>query len=456
MSRLLVHVGPTLPAGEVHRIAPEAEVHPPVEGGMLGRTQPRAGDVIVLIDGYYRDRPSVRHKEIMHLIDNGVTVVGAASMGALRAAELDSHGMVGIGRIYQMYKAGEIDGDDEVAIKHRTAEYGYRADSIALVNLRFGTQRAVDEGVVSPQTAAAVVSAAKDLVFDERTWPQITAALQGCLSAAGLAEIPALARYCGGRPCDLKALDAVLALEHGQRLLAGPRPAPGDEAADGQPGRPGAVRGGQARPWRTVYLRQWVRNWDFEITEAGERICDDDILDAARLYSPGYPDIHQEVLSQLLAELVADGQPDRPSASRGAMDLLGLDAGDPLPERFGAMLSADEARLPTADQASLIVVRTWHISVSRDWRPFVVARLKTRPSWGRWRDLVVAADAARNARTEQAPAFVAGLLFLRKWGTSGPAATAELVRRGFLTLSELDGAARRFAALELAGHPGER
>ena len=126
MSRLLVHVGPTLPTAEVRRIAPEAEVHPPVEGGMLGRTQPRAGDVIVLIDGYYRDRPSVRHKEIMHLIDNGVTVVGAASMGALRAAELDSHGMVGIGRIYQMYKTGEIDGDDEVAIKHRTAEYDYR------------------------------------------------------------------------------------------------------------------------------------------------------------------------------------------------------------------------------------------------------------------------------------------------------------------------------------------
>jgi hypothetical protein len=456
MSRLLVHVGPTLPAAEVHRIAPEAEVHPPVEGGMLGRTQPRAGDVIVLIDGYYRDRPAVRHKEIMHLIDNGVTVVGAASMGALRAAELDSHGMVGIGQIYQMYKAGEIDGDDEVAIKHRTAEYGYRADSIALVNLRFGTQRAVDEGVVSPETAAAVVSAAKGLVFDERTWPQITAAIQGCLSAAGLAEIPALARYCSGRPCDLKALDAVLALAHGQRLLAGPRPAPGDEAADGQPAGPRAVRGGQAPPWRTVYLRQWVRHWDFEITEAGEWICDDDILDAARLYSPGYPDIHQEVLSQLLAELVADGQPDRASASRGAMDLLGLGVGDPLPERFGAMLSAEEARLPTADQASLIVVRTWHTSVSRDWRPFVVAKLKTRPSWGRWRDLVVAADAARNARTEQVPAFVAGLLFLRKWGTSGPAATAELVRRGFLTLTELDGAARRFAALELAGQPGER
>ena len=54
-------------------------------------------------------------KKIMHLIDSGVTVIGAASMGALRAAELDAYGMLGVGRIYQMYASGEICGDDEVA-----------------------------------------------------------------------------------------------------------------------------------------------------------------------------------------------------------------------------------------------------------------------------------------------------------------------------------------------------
>ena len=69
MTRMLVHVGPTLPATEILRMAPDAEIQPPVEGWMVGRTRPRAGDVVVLIDGYYRDRPAVRHKEIMHLIE---------------------------------------------------------------------------------------------------------------------------------------------------------------------------------------------------------------------------------------------------------------------------------------------------------------------------------------------------------------------------------------------------
>jgi hypothetical protein len=427
MSRLLVHVGPTLPAAEVTRIAPAAEIHPPAEGGMLGRTQPHAGDVIVLIDGCYRDRPSVRHKEIMYLMGRGVTVVGAASMGALRAAELDRHGMIGVGQVYRMYSGGQLDGDDEVAIRHRTAEQGYRADSVALVNLRFAGERAVADGVVSPATAAAVLTAAKSLAFDERTWPRISAAAAG-LAAARPAEVAALERYCRDRDCDLKARDARLALEYARRLLSGPRPAAARTAAAAGPA-----------PWRTVYLRQWVRQWDFEVAPDGERVCDDDILDAARLYWPGYPGFHQEVLSELLAELTGGADP---------RELLGLTDAAPLPARFRPLLSGAETRSPTADQARLVLIRSWHTASCRDWRPLAVARLKAGPDWAAWRERVLAADAARAARAGEVPAHVGALLFLRRWGTSGPAATVELARRGFPSLTALDEAARRFAAQE--------
>ena len=43
----------------------------------------------------------------------GVHVFGAASMGALRAAELDGFGMRGIGRIYAAYRDGYWPGYDE-------------------------------------------------------------------------------------------------------------------------------------------------------------------------------------------------------------------------------------------------------------------------------------------------------------------------------------------------------
>jgi len=60
----------------------------------------------------------VAHKEILDVLKKGVTVVGGSSMGALRAAELDAFGMVGAGRIYECYRSGRIEADDEVAVTY--------------------------------------------------------------------------------------------------------------------------------------------------------------------------------------------------------------------------------------------------------------------------------------------------------------------------------------------------
>ena len=43
-------------------------------------------------------------------------MVGGASMGALRASELDDFGMIGVGRVYQDYRMGIIESDDDVAV----------------------------------------------------------------------------------------------------------------------------------------------------------------------------------------------------------------------------------------------------------------------------------------------------------------------------------------------------
>ena len=64
--------------------------------------------MIGVIDGYFEVVPTVWHKEILWAMSQGIHVYGAASIGALRAAELAEFGMNGVGQIYQQYRSGEL------------------------------------------------------------------------------------------------------------------------------------------------------------------------------------------------------------------------------------------------------------------------------------------------------------------------------------------------------------
>ena len=97
---------------------------------------------IVLVDGVFHGRAPVWQRELLCAMESGIRVYGASSMGALRAAELHAHGMVGLGTIYAWYVTGEIDGDDEVALLHAGAEQRYRPLTEPLVNLRFNLREA--------------------------------------------------------------------------------------------------------------------------------------------------------------------------------------------------------------------------------------------------------------------------------------------------------------------------
>ncbi|WP_442815024.1 TfuA-like protein [Streptomyces sp. NBC_01775] len=94
---------------EVSRILPTALRYPPVRHGDLLASHACPGDLVLVIDGVFHSAAPVRHKEILWLLARGVAVAGAASMGALRAAELYPYGMRGVGRIFAMYQEGTID-----------------------------------------------------------------------------------------------------------------------------------------------------------------------------------------------------------------------------------------------------------------------------------------------------------------------------------------------------------
>ncbi len=173
-SDTLVYIGPTLPADAVRAALPTATVMPPAAvGDILRATRMRGVRRIAIIDGYFERMAAVWHKEILVALERGIAVYGASSMGALRAAELARFGMIGVGAIYRDYARGVLVADDEVAVAHLPAEYGYRVVSDALVNIRYGLAQAAKARVIGGSLVPRLVELARVRVYRERTWARL-------------------------------------------------------------------------------------------------------------------------------------------------------------------------------------------------------------------------------------------------------------------------------------------
>src|SRR3712207_1538240 len=99
--RLVVFLGPSLSAQEANALAPGCRLLPPARQGDIWRALTWLPGALALVDGVFEAQPSVWHHELLAALETGLAVFGGASMGALRAAELAEHGMVGVGRIYE-------------------------------------------------------------------------------------------------------------------------------------------------------------------------------------------------------------------------------------------------------------------------------------------------------------------------------------------------------------------
>lgn len=170
---VIVFVGPTVPAQDVRRVLPHAHILPPAACGDVLAACESSPLALAIVDGYFDHQLSVWHKEILWALRAGIRVYGAASMGALRAAELAEFGMVGVGQIFGWFVDGTLEDDDEVALIHGPAEVGYRALSDAMVNIRVTLRRAHEAGVISEATSLALIGIAKSLFYPERSFQRI-------------------------------------------------------------------------------------------------------------------------------------------------------------------------------------------------------------------------------------------------------------------------------------------
>ena len=190
---LYLFTGPTLSAAEGKREL-DAVFLPPAAQGDVYRAALEKPVAIGIIDGYFERVPAVSHKEILWAMAQGVHVLGAASMGALRAAELSAFGMEGVGAVHEAYARGELEADDEVAVAHAPAEEGYRPPSEALVNVRATLRAAEQAGVIAAATQGHLERIAKELFYPDRCYPIL-------LARAAKEGVP---------PCDLEALRVFL------------------------------------------------------------------------------------------------------------------------------------------------------------------------------------------------------------------------------------------------------
>lgn len=198
--------GPTLRATDKIKF-PDFVFLPPVEQGHILALSKAKPSVIGIIDGRFHDVPSVWHKEILWALNEGIPVFGSASMGALRAAELNSFGMCGVGWVFDAYINGLLEDDDEVTIAHAHQDEDYVPVSEAMVNIRQTLAAAEAAGIISANAMGELLSIGKETYYPLRTYGGLLNA--GKRNELLVNEMARLESWLAGNKVDQKRLDAL-------------------------------------------------------------------------------------------------------------------------------------------------------------------------------------------------------------------------------------------------------
>ncbi|MGW5333840.1 TfuA-like protein [Streptomyces bauhiniae] len=354
MHRTYCFVGPSLPDAARLAAGSDIEILPPVAAVDLLRLDTRAGDTVGIVDGYFHQTGSVRHKEILALLARGVRVLGAASMGALRAAELDRFGMEGVGAVYAGYRDGRLEADDEVTLLHSPPEDDYRAHSEPLVCIRATLAEAVRRGVCDASIAGRIVAVLAGLPYGLRSY-EILPRL-GTETGVPAGPLEELRRWCTAHRQDPKRADALLLLE---RLRS-----PSDTAGPNPP----VVH-------RTSLLCAWQLAARGSATDGRPKRMGLVELRACKLFAPDFPARYRELVLRGYAEDCARECGESPAgtdaeravrhgAHRGLYRLPADRA------RLGFLdqwLTPAEARLPLTDQLAAFLVRSCRDTLVLPW-----------------------------------------------------------------------------------------
>lgn len=167
----IVFIGPSISKEKAESILPYAEYRAPAKKGDILKVATRMeSNIIGLIDGVFLQDYPPTPIEVYTALMRGVKIIGAASIGAVRAVELERFGMIGIGTIYRLYRAGKLEDDDEIAV---TFTDDYRLESEALIDIRYTLYHAYKDGVITYDRMRSIIKVAKSIYFPYRRYEDI-------------------------------------------------------------------------------------------------------------------------------------------------------------------------------------------------------------------------------------------------------------------------------------------
>jgi hypothetical protein len=185
--RPIVFLGPSLSAADAGAVL-DADYRPPVKRGDVLRAAEEEPPLIGIIDGVF--------------------------LATLPPSPLEPFGMIGVGRIFHMYRRRRLTADDEVALVF--APDDFRPQSEPLVNMRFALSAARRGGVITEGQRRLLVRLARATYFPERSWPRLWNDAAPLLPHAVLDR---LRQFVRAGDFNLKRADALRLLATARRML---------------------------------------------------------------------------------------------------------------------------------------------------------------------------------------------------------------------------------------------
>jgi hypothetical protein len=196
------------------------EVFPPAVRGAVADAVRAGYRIVGLIDGTLDHDTRVPLAELRDVLARSdVQLIGGASMGAIRAAQLDALGMAGVGRVFRLLRRRALTDGDEVFVLHAPAALRFRPLTLPLVNIRFTFRGMRRAGRITAADEAALIAQLADVPWFDRDRQAVSAAVYRACGSLRSAQVV----QCFDRMYrDVKQEDAFAVIAAVRRQLQAP------------------------------------------------------------------------------------------------------------------------------------------------------------------------------------------------------------------------------------------
>lgn len=172
MSKLIVYVGPTLSTQTITENFHNVVVNPPLQRDQLKtqylNSQIQTNDSVLVIDGQFSGIESPPVSDFRWLATKGVNLIGASSLGAVRAMECSPIGMKGIGWVYRQFREGRFTSDADVAVR-MDPETAYKQLTVPICDIVYYCDSLYEKGILSDASRRDIISSARNIYYLDRT-----------------------------------------------------------------------------------------------------------------------------------------------------------------------------------------------------------------------------------------------------------------------------------------------